>query len=286
MSAQEPEDGALIAATHLRMRYGDRMALDDVSMRVHAGEIVTLIGPNGAGKTTLVRALLGLIRPQRGRIARRRGLTFGYVPQRFSIDPTLPMTVARFLALPRRRPRDAIAAALAQVNAGHVIDKAVQTLSGGEFQRIMLARALLRAPDLLVLDEPLQGVDFTGQIALFDLISDLRDRHGFGVVVVSHDLHVVMQATDRVICMNQHICCSGGPETVSHHPEYLDLFGPGAARTLAVYPHHHDHVHDPADSGVDLTESHNPAPHAAAAAHTETAMGTKTERKTETETAS
>ena len=263
------DDGALVAVEDLSLRYGARPALEKVSFAIHRNEIVTLIGPNGAGKTSLVRAVLGLLHPQRGKVHRQRGLTFGYVPQRFALDPTLPITVARFLALPRDPGRAAVAEALARVGAETVIDKAVQTLSGGEFQRIMLARALLRAPDLLVLDEPLQGVDFTGQIALFELIGQLRDSHGFGVLLVSHDLHVVMQATDRVICMNHHICCSGKPETVSQHPEFLDLFGPGAARTLAVYPHHHDHVHDPADAAAlatgSATETQTPPTHEPAA---------------------
>jgi len=259
LSRRAPADGALVSVEDLSLRFGDRPALEQVSFAIHRNEIVTLIGPNGAGKTTLVRAVLGLLRPQRGRVHRQRGLSFGYVPQRFTLDPTLPLTVARFLSLPRDPGRAAVAAALARVGAEPLIDKAVQTLSGGEFQRIMLARALLRAPDLLVLDEPLQGVDFTGQIALFELIGQLRDSHGFGVLLVSHDLHVVMQATDRVICMNHHVCCSGKPETVGQHPDFLDLFGPGAARTLAVYPHHHDHVHDPPDAAALASDPAPPA---------------------------
>jgi len=234
----------LVAAEAVSVAFDGQPALQNVSVTVHPGEIVTLIGPNGAGKTTLVRAILGLQRPDSGRIRRRPGLTFGYVPQRFHVDPTLPMTVARFLALPTRRARPAVERALADVGAGHTVDKPLQGLSGGEFQRVMLARALLRAPELLVLDEPLQGVDFSGQIALFDLIGALRRRHGFGVLLVSHDLHIVMRTTDHVICLNHHICCHGTPEAVTRHPDYLALFGPEAARAVAVYPHRHDHAHD------------------------------------------
>ena len=244
MTTGEPADGALVAAKGLRVRFGGTVALDGVDVAIHPGEIVTVIGPNGAGKTTLARIILGLSRPEAGTVRRRRGVTCGYVPQRFHVDPTLPMTVGRFLALPVHPGADAIARALTDVGVPDLAGRALQSLSGGEFQRVMLARALLRRPELLVLDEPLQGVDFAGQIALFDLIGELRDRHGFGVLMVSHDLHIVMRATDRVLCINRHVCCSGAPETVSRHPEYLQLFGPEAARALAVYPHQHDHVHD------------------------------------------
>ncbi len=244
MAASDPPDGALVAVRDLRVRFGETLALDGVNVAIHPGEILTVIGPNGAGKTTLARIILGLTRPESGSVQRRRGVTFGYVPQRFHVDPTLPITVGRFLALPANPGRTAVARALTDVGVPNLLDRALQHLSGGEFQRVMLARALLRRPDMLVLDEPLQGVDFGGQIALFDLIGELRDRHGFGVLMVSHDLHIVMRATDRVLCINRHVCCTGAPETVSRHPEYLQLFGPDAARALAVYPHQHDHAHD------------------------------------------
>lgn len=234
----------LITAEGVKVAFGERTVLDHVDLTIAPGEIVTLIGPNGAGKTTLVRAILGLIKPQSGRVERRGGVRFGYVPQRFAVDPTLPMTVARFLSLPRPHGRAALEQALVEVGAAYTLDKPLQTLSGGEFQRVMLARGLLRAPDLLVLDEPMQGVDISGQIALFDLVGRLRTRHGFGVLMVSHDLHLVMRATDRVICLNHHVCCHGAPEAVSRDPAYLKLFGPEAARVLAIYAHAHDHAHD------------------------------------------
>lgn len=251
-------DGALVEAQELQVRFGHTLALDRVNLTLSAGEIVTVIGPNGAGKTTLARVILGLTRPASGQVKWRKGLRFGYVPQRFHIDRTLPITVSRFLALPGRPSRARIAKVLADVGVDSAIDKPLQALSGGEFQRVMLARALLREPDLLVLDEPLQGVDFSGQIALFELIETLRDRHEFGVLMVSHDLHIVMRSTNHVLCLNHHVCCSGQPETVSQHPEYLDLFGPEAAQALAVYPHHHDHAHDPSGQVVALdgTEAH------------------------------
>ncbi len=245
----------LVAARNLRLAFGDHLVLDDVSLAVRPGEIVTLIGPNGSGKTTLVRVVLGLLAPARGVVRRRPGLRIGYMPQRLTVDSTLPLTVARFLALadamrpPWRRGRArAFLAALDEVGAGALAERPVQGLSGGEMQRVLLARALAREPDLLVLDEPVQGVDVTGQGEIYDLIARIRDRRGCGVLMVSHDLHLVMAATDTVICLNRHVCCTGRPEAVSRHPAYLSLFGP--LDGLAVYAHSHDHRHDAAGAIV------------------------------------
>ncbi len=235
----------LIEGHGLIVSHGRRRVLDRVDVSVSAGEIVTLIGPNGAGKTTLVRTLLGLQRPEAGSVERQAGLVIGYVPQRLHVDPTLPLTVRRFLALAAPGGRADAAALLAEVGAARCIEQQVSALSGGELQRVLLARALARRPQLLVLDEPVQGVDFSGQIELFRLIGSLRDRRGCGILLVSHDLHLVMSATDRVLCLNHHLCCSGAPDAVSRHPEYQRLFGPRAAEALAVYTHHHDHAHAP-----------------------------------------
>ena len=239
------EAGAALVAGHgLAVRRMGRAILEHVDLAVAAGEIVTLIGPNGAGKTTLVRVLLGLERPDLGRIERRAGLRVGYLPQWLHVDPVLPLTVARLLTLTRRATRAAQRTALVEVDVPHLLDAPVAGLSGGELQRVLLARALLAEPELLVLDEPTQGVDFTGQAELYRLIGRLRERRGCGVLMVSHDLHVVMAATDRVLCLNRHVCCHGAPESVRQHPEYLALFGPRVASNLAVYAHHHDHAHD------------------------------------------
>ncbi len=220
--------------------------LDEVSLQVPAGNIVTVVGPNGAGKTTLLKAVLGLVQPQAGTVWRRPGLRVGYVPQRLSIDPSLPLTVRRFLALALRRGGDGeVAAALAGVRAAHVLDRQVHDISGGELQRVMLARAALRRPDLLVLDEPVGNVDMVGQAELYAAIAKLRDDTGCGVLMVSHDLHLVMAATDQVICLNHHVCCAGTPQAVSRDPAYAALFGTPAAANLAVYAHHHDHRHGP-----------------------------------------
>ncbi len=249
----------LVACDGITVRLGGRPVLEDVSISVEPGEIVTLIGPNGSGKTTLVRAILGLLKPDVGRVRRRPGVKIGYVPQRLSIDPILPLTVRRFLRLGGKRDEGALQRAADEVGGSDLLPRQVEELSGGELQRMALARALLREPDLLVLDEPLQGVDFTGQLALFDLIDRVRRERGCGVLMVSHDLHLVMKGTDRVFCLNRHICCSGQPETVSRHPEYLALFGSGAAQSLAVYSHSHDHDHALSGEVVSLPE---PARHA------------------------
>jgi zinc transport system ATP-binding protein len=227
-------DGYLIEASGVSVTMGGRLILDRVDIGIGRQEIVTLIGPNGAGKTMLIRMLLGLRRPDRGDILRIDGLTIGYLPQRISLDPTLPLTVEW----------EAGRAELKEVGAGHLANAMMHDLSGGELQRVMLARAMLRNPDLLVLDEPVQGVDFTGELDLYELIERIRDRRGCGILLVSHDLHLVMASTDRVVCLNHHICCAGHPEAVKRDPEYLALFGSRAAESLAVYAHVHDHDHD------------------------------------------
>ncbi len=251
-----PDADVLVAAQGLGFHRGGQRLLEGVDLAVGPGEIVTLIGPNGAGKTTLVRLLLGLERPDGGRVTRRPGLRVGYLPQRLQVDPVLPLDVSRLLTLTRRADRAAQRAALAEVGVAHLLHSPVQRLSGGELQRVLLARALLADPELLVLDEPTTGIDFNGQAELYRLIARLRDRRGCAVLMVSHDLHLVMAATDRVVCLNRHVCCQGEPESVRIHPEYLALFGPRVAANLAIYAHHHDHAHDLSGAVADGHEAH------------------------------
>lgn len=222
---------------------GGQSIVEHVRLSVCRGDIITVIGPNGAGKTTLIKAILGLQPISEGRIEKASGLTIGYVPQHVHFQPTLPLTVKRFLGLTGASETDC-RQALEQTSVGHLYDASIHHLSGGEMQRLLIARALVRQPDLLVLDEPAQGVDVNGQAALYDLIRALRDRLHCGVIMISHDLHLVMAATDQVLCLNQHVCCSGYPEQVSHDPAFVELFGQHVAESVAVYHHHHNHQHD------------------------------------------
>lgn len=262
----QTDSPGLVALRGVGMRFRERRVLHDISLSVRPGEILTLIGPNGAGKTTLARIVLGLLKPTEGSVRRAEGLTVGYVPQRLSVDPVLPMSVARLMSLPRPAPGEATRRSLAEVGAEHLLDREVQTLSGGEMQRVLLARALIREPALLVLDEPTQNVDYAGQADLYELIRRIRDRHGCGVMLVSHDLHVVMAATDSVLCLNGHVCCAGTPEAVSEHPEYQALFGAQGSRSVAVYRHDHAHAHTlsgevaPLEDGCGHDHGHSHGP--------------------------
>lgn len=223
---------------------GEQAVLENVSLTIRRGEIVTIVGPNGSGKSTLLRSLIGAIKPTGGRIERKSGLKIGYVPQKLHIDPTLPMTVRRFLDLPQRVSDAAAGAALVKAGAPDLEDRQMTRLSGGQFQRVLLARAILSEPDLLILDEATQGLDQPGSAHFYRQIEEVRDTLGCAVLMVSHELHVVMSASDRVICLNGHICCEGSPAVVSAAPAYRELFGTGTGGALALYRHEHDHDHD------------------------------------------
>ncbi len=229
----------LLIAERVSKRYNGLATVDGVSLTLQPTRIVTVIGPNGAGKTTLVKLLLGLERPDAGSVRRKRALRIGYMPQRLHVDPTFAISAGRFLRL-ARRDAEQCREAMTLTGVAHLHDRPLHSLSGGETQRVLLARAVLRDPELLVLDEPVQGVDVGGQQALYQLILSLRDRFGCGVLMVSHDLHTVMASTDEVLCLNHHVCCHGEPDQVSQHPEFLTLFGD----QVAPYTHRHDHHHD------------------------------------------
>tara|TARA_R110002074_G_scaffold55808_1_gene138273 strand:+ start:328 stop:1092 length:765 start_codon:yes stop_codon:yes gene_type:complete len=229
----------LIQLSGISKYFNDNKVLSNIDLSIEPGQIITLIGPNGAGKTTLVKIVLGLVDTDEGKILRHTDLRIGYMPQKLHIDPTLPITLKRFLRLAEPNTQLCISA-LKEVGIDQHIDSPLHALSGGEMQRALLARAILRKPNFLVLDEPVQGVDVVGQEALYRLISQLRDRLPCGVLMVSHDLHLVMSATDKVVCLNQHICCHGHPDQVSNNPAFIELFG----TKTATYTHRHDHQHD------------------------------------------
>ncbi|PPR12277.1 MAG: Zinc import ATP-binding protein ZnuC [Alphaproteobacteria bacterium MarineAlpha11_Bin1] len=232
----------LISGTGISAKYGGRSVLHDIDIAVSRNEFVTLIGPNGSGKTTLVRMLLGLEKPATGVINTAANMRVGYSPQSLAIDPTLPLSVGRFLKLSGVSETIRLEEALNSVGAPAVLNQEVRLLSGGEQKRVMLARALLGDPDLLVLDEPTANLDIHGRTEFYKLIGTIRDEQACGILLVSHDLDLVMSSTDKVVCINGHVCCSGKPDAVSQNPAYLDLFGEAASR-VAVYRHHHEHNH-------------------------------------------
>jgi len=246
MEAPLPPD-TLISLKAIRLSRGGQSILEDVDLDVSRREILTIVGPNGAGKTSLARVAAGLIRPQGGSIRRAPGLRVGYVPQDFPADPTVPISVRRFLDLPRRLSDADAADALEMMSATHLTGKPLARLSGGERQRVLIALALAGKPDLLILDEPSKGLDPISENDLYARLPQLRDRFGFGVLMISHDLHVVMAATDRVICLNRCISCQGSPQDLDAIAAFRNLFSDPESANLALYhhrPHLHPHDHD------------------------------------------
>jgi len=232
----------LIALKNVGVQIGSQAILSHIDLEVHPEEIVTLIGPNGAGKTTLVRVVLGLMKFS-GTRNLKPGIKVGYMPQKLEINPQLPITVKRFLKLGDTDEKTLVKC-MVETGIDTIIDHPMQSVSGGELQRILLARALMQNPDLLVLDEPAQGVDVIGQAEMYNLIHKIKTEQGCGVLMISHELHLVMAQTDRVICLNHHICCHGHPDHVSHDPAFIELFGKTISENLAPYTHRHDHEHD------------------------------------------
>ena len=245
----------LISLENAGIFRSERWLVRGVSLRVSPGEIVTLIGPNGSGKSTTAKMALGVLHTDEGKAQRKSNLRASYVPQKLDVHWTLPLSVSRFMSLTKRTSKEQIEAALSATETLHLAGIQMSKLSGGEFQRVLLARAIARSPDFLVLDEPVQGVDFNGEIALYKLIEDIRNRLDCGVLLISHDLHVVMSKTDRVICLNGHVCCSGTPANVVSSDEFKSLFGEPAVSGLALYEHRHDHEHLPDGRIRNNTES-------------------------------
>ncbi|WP_250658099.1 ATP-binding cassette domain-containing protein [Alkalimarinus coralli] len=252
----------LIECESLSVHFGQRQVLHDITMSVEKGEIVTVIGPNGSGKTTLFKALIGAIQPSAGELKKSPDLKVGYVPQKLHIDSTLPMTVKRFMNLPAVHRPASVAKALEQAGVPNLDKQQVMDLSGGQFQRVLLARGLLGSPNLLLLDEATQGLDHRGIADFYRQIADVRENLGCGIVMISHELHVVMRQTDRVICLNGHICCQGKPEVVGVSPEYRSLFGLDKDEAaLYLHQNHHHYSHARTYPGVHVATDTERADH-------------------------
>ena len=236
------EKNILVKLNNVGIQQNDKWLVKGVSLEVEKGKIVTLIGPNGSGKSTTAKIALGIYKNIEGSVEKFTN-NVGYVPQKISIDWTLPLRVKDFMVLTDNIKDELIDEALSLTGVIHLKEKNLGNLSGGEFQRVLLARAISKKPELLVLDEPVQGVDFTGEIALYELIKKISEKLNCGILLISHDLHTVMSATDHVVCLNGHVCCSGSPKDVARNNEYKALFGEQASQTLAVYEHKHDHEH-------------------------------------------
>ena len=236
------EKNILVKLNNVGIQQNDKWLVKGVSLEVEKGKIVTLIGPNGSGKSTTAKIALGIYKNIEGNVEKFTN-NVGYVPQKISIDWTLPLRVKDFMVLTDNIKDELIDEALSLTGVIHLKEKSLGNLSGGEFQRVLLARAISKKPELLVLDEPVQGVDFTGEIALYELIKKISEKLNCGILLISHDLHTVMSATDHVVCLNGHVCCSGSPKDVARNNEYKALFGEQASQTLSVYEHKHDHEH-------------------------------------------
>tara|TARA_B110000014_G_C20101878_1_gene578568 strand:+ start:377 stop:1156 length:780 start_codon:yes stop_codon:yes gene_type:complete len=247
-------DNTLVELIDAGIKRDSRWLVRGVSFNVDKGQIVTLIGPNGSGKSTTAQMLLGILKPDEGFIKKRPNTVISYLPQKLSIDWTLPIRVEHFMKMTGKVSNEDVRSALVSTGVEHLFGADLRILSGGEFQRVMIARAIARKPDLIVLDEPVQGVDFKGMLELYELINRLRDELSCGVVLISHDLHIVMASSDNVICLNGHVCCSGTPKLVSESDEYHALFGRQVAPGLALYEHKHDHTHGTDGSLIDDNE--------------------------------
>ncbi|MEM7619083.1 MAG: ATP-binding cassette domain-containing protein [Pseudomonadota bacterium] len=234
----------LIHAKDLNVSRQDKMILKDISLSIHDNDFITIIGPNGAGKSMLLKCLMGFYQPNAGTITKKEGLRIGYMPQRITAEQTLPITVKRFLRLGKKTNEETVREVCEETQIEHLLEKMLFILSSGEMQRVLLARSLLDHPELLVLDEPAQNLDISGQLSFYKLLSRIYEQRPLSILMVSHDLHMVMASTKQVICLYQHICCSGEPHMVTKDPEFISLFGHDMANMMAVYQHSHNHTHE------------------------------------------
>jgi len=233
----------LITAASITVNRGETKILENVSLTIGESEFITILGPNGGGKSMLLKCLMGFYIPDNGNIKRKRHLRIGYVPQQFTSEQTMPISVGQFLRLRKKVSAEELETITAETNIEALVNKPLNILSGGELQRILVARALIGAPDLLILDEPAQNLDISGQLAFYKLLSEIYEKRSFSILMVSHDLHMVMATTKKVICLFHHVCCSGEPQVVTKDPEFITLFGNDMAEMMAVYQHGHNHSH-------------------------------------------
>ena len=243
-SVQRDPLSPLIELKNINVAFEQKTALQNINLNIYPNSIITIVGPNGGGKSTLLKILLKLQKPTSGDVIYHKNVRIGYVPQKIHLDHSLPLTVERFLALKKGVTAGEISTALEQLSVAHLRNNNMQRLSGGEMQRVLLARAILNKPNLLVLDEPTQGVDISGQAELYQLIQRTQQQLNCAVLMVSHDLHIVMADSKEVLCINQHICCAGTPETLSNDPTFMRLWGDQLSQNVRFYTHHHNHHHD------------------------------------------
>ena len=241
---QTEATGYLIKAENVSVNRDQRSILNDVSLEIAEQDFITIIGPNGAGKSMLLKCLMGFYQPDSGQVLRQRDLKIGYLPQRLSIDHSMPITVKRFLNLRKKVTRSELEKVIDETLIQELLKQPLFVLSGGELQRVLLARALLENPKMLILDEPAQNLDVSGQLAFYKLIEKIHSQRKLTLLMVSHDLHLVMSSTKKVVCLYHHVCCSGEPQVVTRDPEFISLFGDDMARLMSVYHHSHDHEHD------------------------------------------
>lgn len=239
-------DTLLLKVQNLSVTRDDKQILEDITFSIYPKKIITIIGPNGSGKSTLAKAILGLIKPTKGEVFLKAGLTFGYMPQKIELNPYLPLTVLDFLnlAVRHKHNKETLNDIVNKIAISHILSTSLQKISGGELQKVLLARALLKNPDILILDEPTQGIDINGQIEFYDLIDNLRFEKNIACLIISHDLHMVMKKTEHVICLNHHICCEGHPSFINKQQKFQDLFSNRALEVFSIYEHNHDHSHD------------------------------------------
>ena len=235
---------ALISAKNVSVLKHQKSILDNIDIQINKNDFITIIGPNGAGKTMLLKCLMGFYKPTSGRIERKEKLKIGYMPQSISIINTMPITVKDFITVRKEYDDISLNKVITEVSIGEIVNKQLSVLSGGEMQRVLLARSLLNNPDLLILDEPAQNLDISGQLNFYKLIQEIYSKRNISILMVSHDLHLVMVSTKKVLCLYKHICCSGAPQQIAKDPEFLSMFGKDMANMMSIYQHSHDHNHD------------------------------------------